>query len=235
MHRFVKDHRFPDTTALNHALAGEIKVDLEEAIAARGVASLVVSGGRTPVALFEQLRTEALDWSKVWITLADERWVESTHESSNERLVREHLLKDLAAKAHFVGLKNPSTAVAEGLEWTWHALSRVARPYDVVLLGMGDDGHTASLFPQSPGLAQALDTSAPPACVAMRAPVVPEERISLNLSALLDARRIVLHIVGAGKWQVYQRVQTPGPVNEYPVRGVLHQQQVPVDVFWAPQ
>lgn len=234
MHRFVKDHRFPDATALVHALAGEIKVDLEEAIAVRGAASLVVSGGRTPVALFRQLQEEPLDWSRVMITLADERWVEPLHESSNERLVREHLLSGEVAKARFIGLRNPSATAAEGLDWTWRGLSRIPRPFDVVLLGMGDDGHTASLFPDSPGLSQALDATAEPACVAMRAPVAPQERISLNLPALLDSRRIILQIGGTGKWQKYQEALGKGPLRDLPVRGVLHQQQVPVDVFWSP-
>ncbi len=234
MHRFVKDHRFPNAIALDHALAGEIRVDLEEAIAARGMASLVVSGGRTPVSLFRSLSTETIDWSRVWITLADERWVDPTSDVSNEHLVREHLLIGRAAKAHFIGLKNPSATVEEGLDWTWRALGRIARPFDVVLLGMGDDGHTASLFPAAPGLAQALDTSALPACVAIAAPVSPQARISQNLASLLDSRRVILHIVGAMKWQVYQRVQQPGPATEFPVRGILHQQQVPIDVFWSP-
>ncbi|MEQ1582277.1 MAG: 6-phosphogluconolactonase [Steroidobacteraceae bacterium] len=234
MHRFVKEHRFPNALALEHALVGEIRVDLQEAIDARGTASLVVSGGRTPVNLFRLLGAEPIDWSRVWVTLADERWVDTADGSSNERLIRESLLAGAAAKARFIGLKNASAAVEQGLEWSWRALTRIVRPLDVVLLGMGDDGHTASLFPTSPGLAAALDTSAAPACVAMRAPAAPHERMSLNLSALLDARRLVLHIVGAEKWQVYLKAREPGPVTEFPVRGILHQQQVPVDVFWSP-
>ncbi len=230
----VKDHRFPDATALVHALAGEIKVDLEEAIAARGTASLVVSGGRTPLALFRQLKDEPLPWGRVVITLADERWVEALDENSNERLVRENLLTGEAATARFIGLRNPSASAADGLDWTWRGLSRIPRPFDVVMLGMGNDGHTASLFPDSPGLAQALDATAAPACVAMRAPVAPQERISLNLAALLDSRRIILQIGGTEKWHKYQEARTPGPMSELPVRGVLHQQQAPVDVFWAP-
>ena len=170
----------------------------------------------------------------MWITLADERWIATDAASSNEKLVRENLLIGPAAKAHFVGLKNPSVQVEDGVAWAWQALSRIARPFDVVVLGMGDDGHTASLFPNSPQVSQALDATAPAACVAMIAPVAPQERISLNLAALLDARRIVLHISGVVKWQVYQRALAAGPVSEFPVRGVLHQQQVPVDVFWSP-
>jgi 6-phosphogluconolactonase len=234
MHRFVKDHRFPNATALAHALAGEIRVDLQEAIEARGSASLVVSGGRTPIPLFQSLSTEAMDWSRVWISLVDERWIAPDHESSNERLMREHLLVGPAAKAHFIGLKNPSPVVDDGIAWSWKALGRMARPFDVVVLGMGDDGHTASLFPSSAGLSQALETTAPPACVAMNSPSAPHARVSLNLAAILDARRIILHIVGASKWQVYQRAREAGPVESLPVRGVIHQQRVPVDVFWSP-
>lgn len=231
---WVHEHRFPDAVALAHALAGEIKVDLEEAIAVRGAASLVVSGGRTPVKLFEQLRTEALDWSKVWITLADERWVETNSPASNEKFARETLLTERAANAHFVGLKNPAPAPEAGADWATRALTRVPHPFDVVLLGMGEDGHTASLFPGSLALNKALDRSAPPGCIAINSLTAPHARLSLNLAALLDARRVILHIEGESKWQVYHRAKAPGPVAELPVRAVLHQKEVPTDVYWAP-
>ena len=185
--RWVHEHRFPDSTALAHALAGEIRVDLEEAIGVRKAASLVVSGGRTPLKLYQQLRTETLAWSKVWITLGDERWVDVAAETSNERLVREQLLLEQAASAHFVGLKNPAVTPEAGAEWSWRALSRVPRPFDVVVLGMGDDGHTASLFPGSMTLARALDPGAAAGCVAVNALTAPHARMSLNLAALLDA------------------------------------------------
>jgi len=232
--RWVHEHRFPDPTALAHALAGEIKVDLDEAIGARKAASLVLSGGNTPARMLAQLSREKVDWAKTWITLADERWVEPVADASNERMVREKLLTGAAADAHFVGLKNPAPTPEAGADWAWRALSRVPRPFDVVLLGMGDDGHTASLFPGSLALSRALDASAPPGCVAVNALATPHARVSLNLAALLDARRIVLHIEGESKWQVYQRARVPGSAAELPVRAILHQKEVPVDVFWAP-
>ena len=234
MHRWVHEHRFPDSLALIHALSGEIKVDLDEAIAARATASLVVSGGRTPVRLFAQLAEETLDWAQVWVTLADERWVDVTSEASNERLVREKLLTGHASAAHFVGLKNPAATPEAGADWATRALTRVPHPYDVVLLGMGEDGHTASLFPGSLALARALDRALAPACIAVNALTAPHARISLNLAALLDARRIILHIEGESKWQVYQRARAAGSEAELPVRAVLHQKEVPVDVFWSP-
>lgn len=228
------EHRFPDQAALVHALAGEIQVDLEEAINARGKAGLVVSGGRTPAPLFAQLARESLDWGKVWITLADERWVDANSEVSNERLVRMTLLQERASKAHFVALKNTAATPEAGADWAWRALTRVPRPFDLILLGMGDDGHTASLFPGSMTLARALDSAAPPGCIAVNTMSSPHARLSLNLSALLDARRIILHIQGANKWAVYQRAKAAGSPHELPVRAIVHQQLVPVDVFWSP-
>jgi 6-phosphogluconolactonase len=232
--RWVHEHRFPDRQALAAALAGEIKVDLEEALPARGAGSLVVSGGRTPALMFKRLAQEKLDWARIWVTLADERWVETTAAASNERFVRENLLTGPAGAAHFVGLKNPAPTPEAGADWATRALTRVPHPFDVVVLGMGDDGHTASLFPGSLALARALDPSAPPGCVAINALVSPHARVSLNLAALLDARRIVLHIEGDAKWTVYQRARTPGTAAELPVRAVLQQKEVPVDVYWAP-
>jgi 6-phosphogluconolactonase len=231
---WVHEHRFPDALALAHALSGEIKVDVEEAIGVRGAASLIVSGGTTPKRLFGVLREEVLPWDKLWVTLADERWVETSDATSNERLVRENLLLNAAAAAHFVGLKNPAPTPEAGADWAWRSLTRVPRPYDVVMLGMGLDGHTASLFPGSLALARALDTTTPPGCVAVNALTAPHARVSLTLSALLDARRIVLHIEGDAKWQVYQRARTPGSTAEMPVRAILQQKEVPVDVYWCP-
>jgi 6-phosphogluconolactonase len=230
----VNEHRFPDAPALAGVLAEQIRVDLHEAVVQRDSASLVVSGGRTPLRLFEQLRSKVLQWRDVWITLADERWVDVSSDASNEHLVRQHLLLDQAAGAHFVGLKNPADTPEAGAEWATRALSRIPQPYDVVVLGMGDDGHAASLFPGSLALAKALDPAAVPGCVAIHALTAPHARMTLNLVALLCARRIVLHFEGESKWRVYQRARAAGSVVELPVRAILQQREVPVDVFWCP-
>jgi 6-phosphogluconolactonase len=228
------EHRFPDMAALALALSGEIRVDLSEAIAARGHASLVVSGGRTPGPLVAQLCREELEWNKVWMGLTDERWVDAADAESNERLVRSALLQDRAGAAHFVGLKNTAATPEAGADWAWRAMKRLPRPYDVVLLGIGDDGHFASLVPNSLGLMKALDATSAPSCVAMHSLKAPHPRITQNLSALLDSRRIIILIRGDTKWAVYQRAKQSGPMTELPIRAVLAQQQVPVDVFWSP-
>jgi 6-phosphogluconolactonase len=226
--------RYPDLDTLSRELGAAIAADLKAAIATRGQASLVVSGGRSPVKLFESLRAQLIDWSRVCVALVDERWVATSDPASNERLVREELLQGPAAAARFTGLKNGSPTPEEGAAAAWRAFDGIPRPFDAVLLGMGDDGHTASLFPHSPNLAAALDLAAAPACVGMRAPSAPEQRMSLNLAALLDSRRIVILITGESKWHTYIAASGDGPTELMPVRAVLRQKRTPVEVIWSP-
>lgn len=228
------ERRFHSAAALTEALAADITGALQSGLAAGRGASLVVPGGHSPVALFETLSNADLDWEDVWVTLGDERWVNARDSASNEHLVREHLLRNAAARANFVGLKNSASEPSRGAAAAWSALADLPRPFDFMLLGMGEDGHTASLFPESPGLAEALDPSAPPGCVAMRSPQPPHERLSLNLRSLLDARRIALLIMGEAKWATYQRARTRGPIEQMPVRALFHQQNVPVSIYWSP-
>ena len=226
--------RYPDLDTLSQQLAAGIAADLAAAIEARGVASLVVSGGRSPVKLFERLRTLAIDWSRVYVALADERWVDPSDSASNERLVRDALLKDAAAAARFTGLKNECATPELGAGLAWSTFNGVPRPFDVLVLGMGDDGHTASLFPDSPNLQLGLDEAAAAGCIGTRSPTPPEARLSLNLAALLDSRRIVILITGESKWRTYIEAVQPGAVERMPVRAVLRQKHAPVEVIWSP-
>jgi 6-phosphogluconolactonase len=226
--------RYPEAAALTSALAGEIIQALEDGLRANSRASLVVSGGRSPTALFQRLSAVALDWSRVWIALSDERWIDADSSDSNEHLVRTTLLRGAAASAHVVGMKSDVPDPHAAAAACWSTIAALPRPFDYTLLGMGDDGHTASLFPHSPGLAAAIDPQAPPGCVAMIAPVAPQARMSLNLAALLDSRRIGVLIMGSSKWATYKRAASAGPVSEMPVRALLRQQRVPVTVYWSP-
>lgn len=226
--------RYADLETLSHELGAQIAAALAAAIEARGTASLVVSGGRSPLKLFETLRSRPLDWSRVCVALADERWVSPDDAASNERLVRDVLLKDRAAAARFLGLKNAAPTPDLGAVSAWETFARVPRPFDTVVLGMGDDGHTASLFPGSPNLHSALNPSAAAGCVGMWSPVAPHPRLSLNLSALLDARRVVVLINGESKWRTYAAAYAPGPTPDMPVRAVLRQSRTPVTVVWSP-
>src|SRR5450631_3046734 len=226
--------RYADIDTLSRELAMQIAANLGAALGARGLASLVVSGGRSPVRLFEILRTQPLDWGRVCVALADERWVRPEDAASNERLVRDILLKDRAASARFLGLKNAAPTPDMGAVSAWETFARVPRPFDAVVLGMGDDGHTASLFPGSPNLPSALNPAAVAGCVGMRSPVAPHPRLSLNLSALLDSRRMVVLISGDSKWRTYLAACAPGPVQDMPVRALLRQARTSVEVMWSP-
>ena len=215
------------------ALAEAVGAELRAGLKSRGAASLVVSGGRSPIPFFVALRGMDLEWSKVLITLADERWVPVTSEHSNEALVREHLLQDRAAFAKFMGLKTADDSPMRGISEINEKIANLARPFDVVVLGMGTDGHTASLFPGMPALTAMLNPRWALHAATATAPTVPKERVTLTLRALLDTRHIFLPIAGAAKREVYE--QARGGDKEYPVSAVLCQRYAPVHVLISDQ
>lgn len=228
----ISEYTADTSTELNLLLADFIEAEMKQAIASRGIASLVVSGGNTPRALFEMLSRRDLPWDKITVTLADERWVDPQSESSNEAMLRQTLLRDKAAKARFIPLKNAAATASQGQEICQQSLEGIERPFDLVILGMGNDGHTASLFPEVSG--PALDLNNTGLCSAITPKVAPHERMTLTATALLGSRKILLHIVGDDKWQVYQDARRDGLIDLMPIRVVLHQQSVPVEVYWSP-
>ena len=219
---------------LAEILADEIAGCLAEAVTAKGWGALVVSGGSTPEPLFRLLSRKKIAWPKISITLADERWVDISDSSSNEHLVRSLLLQNDAAAARFIGLKNSASTAASGEQECHEILSALPRPFDVVILGMGDDGHTASLFPGAVRLAEALDMKSGRNCLAVTPPDAPFDRMTLTLPTLLDSRQIILHITGGRKKKVLDRALAEDTSNEMPVRSILRQQRTPVRIFWAP-
>jgi 6-phosphogluconolactonase len=227
---------FPDAKAMVASLADEIIARLKGGVAERGHASMAVSGGTTPSALFDALSERNAPWDKVWVTLSDERWIAPDQDGSNEHLARTRLLRGRAVKAHFVGLKTGDATPDAGTAKANAAISAFPRPFDVMLLGMGDDGHTASLYPQAPELKAALDTKAPALVHAVHAQnaAATGDRMTLTLRTILDSRWIVLLLKGAAKMQTYRAAEDGDDVAEMPVRAILSRSAVPVDVFWAP-
>ncbi len=229
-----REVRDPDPTAQAANLAAAIAARLADALGRRPGASLVVSGGATPYPMYAQLAQRSLDWSRVQITLADERWVAPDDADSNERQVRASLLRHEAAAARFMGLKTQASGPADGAPAAWTALAGMPRPFDVVVLGMGEDGHVASLFPLSSELSAGLDLKARPGCIAVHPPMASHARLSLNLAALLQSRHIFIQIIGELKWRVYEQAQAAGRPEDMPVRAILRQSIVPVEVYWCP-
>ncbi|MBZ9537412.1 6-phosphogluconolactonase [Modicisalibacter tunisiensis] len=210
---------------LAEAVAGALSADLEQ----QPRALLVVSGGSTPVTFFARLAAMALPWERIDVTLADERWVGEDNADSNARLVREQLLVGPAAAAKFHPLTSDEGTPEQGAAAVAERIATLPWPASAVILGMGGDGHTASLFPDSGELGLALTTDE--AVVAVRAPSVPQPRITLSAAYLHRARRHILHIVGDNKRSVLARALAGDDARELPIRAFL---ACPLAVYWAP-
>lgn len=224
-------HAFDDAQALADALSASIAGKLRDAIAARGEAFIAVSGGSTPKRLFEALSNEVLDWSRVTATLVDERWVPDTDERSNARLVESLLLQHQAADAEFVPLYVEAPTPEAGIGEVRARVAALGQPFDVIVLGMGPDGHTASFFPGGDRLSEALDTSNTALVLPMRAPGAGEPRITFTLPVLLKARSLYLHVQGNDKRDVLAEAEKPG--SALPVASVLRAER-PLDIYWCP-
>lgn len=211
---------FTARTELARTLARDVADELSRSIAAKGRATLAVSGGTTPQLFFENLSEADLPWHRVTVTLVDERQVPESSSRSNARLVREALLRNKAAAANFVPVYgNPQAADAA--------------PFDVVVLGMGSDGHTASFFPGGDHLPEALDADTPKRIIEMTAPGAGEPRLTFTLPVLLAAGRLKLHIEGTDKKAVLDKALADGPETAMPVRAILRS-QTPVTLYWCP-
>lgn len=232
----MKENVCNSAAELAWQLADSIAQRLHAAIDLRGHAVLAVSGGKSPIALFEALRVLPLEWQRVTVLLVDERCVPHDHPDSNTALVRAHLLQQNAAAASFVPWFDelPATLDDDALktlaDGASHRLAREPWPWDIAILGMGEDGHTASLFPHAPGLQQALHASGP---VAWTRPLnAPHARLTMTLPALLATRELVLPLIGPAKLRVYQQARLSED-DTLPISLVLHQHQTPVQVWLA--
>jgi 6-phosphogluconolactonase len=213
------ERHFADRETLARHLAIDVMTALRQTIETKGSAILAVSGGTTPKLLFEKLSHFGIPWERVTVTLVDERQVPETSERSNARLVREMLLKDKAAKARFVPLFENPDAAKTG-------------PLDAVILGMGNDGHTASFFPGGDVLAKAIDPITKERLIAITAPGAGEPRLTFTLPALLEANFICLHIEGEDKKRVFAKALEARPAEEMPIRAILRSPK-PVTVYWC--
>jgi len=219
---------YDSADALAAALADEVEVRLREALSLRKQAHLVVSGGATPYPFFAALKNKPLPWPQIHIALTDERCVPISHEDSNENMLRERLLMP---DSTFVSL------AAHVHETSEQAIARITPklramvPFDVLVLGMGVDGHVASLFPDNAALASCDDALL---LAVDDAPKAPPRRISMTPKTLLNTRQLFLHITGEGKRDMYEKAIQSGDPVRYPVAAFLQQQTTPITVYWSP-
>lgn len=213
-------HDFSNREALASSLADRIARALSRSISRKGSATLAVSGGTTPALFFEHLSREPITWEKVTVTLVDERQVDENSPRSNARLVKQGLLQNNAKAAKFIGMFG-NEMMASSLE------------LDVVVLGMGEDGHTASFFPGGDKLAEALDVKTSANILTMKAPGAGEPRLTFSLPAVLNAKVICLHIEGQKKQIVLENAVAGTDKMSMPIRAVL-QAGNPLEIFWCP-
>ncbi len=217
---------YPDRDLMMLALADRLTGDLAHALRMNPAVTLSVPGGTTPGPIFDILCGQDLDWDRVWVVLNDERWVPEDSPRSNTALLRRRLLVDKAAKAHLIPLyadgPDPESRMADLTE----ALA-AHLPLSVLLLGMGADMHTASLFPGADNLAAAMADDAPP-LLTMRAAAAGEPRVTLSAAVLRSAMAIHVVITGPEKRAAIERAESL-PVTEAPIACVLGQ----ATVHWA--
>ncbi|MFK7956451.1 MAG: 6-phosphogluconolactonase [Lysobacterales bacterium] len=218
----VSLHQFASRSEASVALAQSITRQLRQHLLSNDAATLIVSGGTSPLQVFSTLAKTPLPWARIHVLPSDERKVDAADPASNLGMIRRELAVDRAARAKLFDLQR------EGAE---QHLTELPAPTVHTMLGMGADGHTASLFPTAPQLAEALQSG--DSMVDMSPPDSEHQRITLTAGKLLDSRRISLLIFGEDKRAVLNRAMLPGPTEQLPVRAVLHQQRAPVDVYWS--
>ncbi|MBX8784063.1 6-phosphogluconolactonase [Ochrobactrum sp. GRS2] len=234
----IERHDFAEPSALALQLAGTIADQLNKAVAAKGQAVLAVSGGTTPVQLFEALSMQDVAWKQVTITLVDERFVAPDNDRSNEKLAREHLLQNKAAQAVFVSLYIPAQTASVAAVTAANRIDALPKPFDVVVLGMGNDGHTASFFRGGSRLDQAIDPTTRAVVLPMQAEGAGEPRLTLTLPVITNADLLILHIEGQKKLAVLEEALasdfSEADINLMPVRAVFAHAKQAVQLYWAP-
>lgn len=225
-------HGFGSRDELASAFAGTVAHHLAKTIAIRGEALIAVSGGTTPAKFFAALSAETIDWEKVTVTLIDERFVPMASPRSNAALVAANLLQNRAAAASFVPLYHEAQNIEAAAALADDPLRKLAWPLDVAVLGMGNDGHTASFFPDASNLAELLDPAAGETVLPVHAPSAGEPRLTLPMARIVAARFLALHIEGAEKRTSFEAAM--GTDATKPIRAVIDASPGPVEVFWAP-
>ena len=225
------EYFFTNRIEASRAAAEFIAARLRERLAETDSAALIVSGGSTPVRCFERLAATSLQWPRVRVLMSDERWVPADSDDSNEKLVRTHLLQRNAAAAVLLPVYAAGRTPAERCAELDSELAAISKPYACAVLGMGNDGHFASLFPDAANLALGLDLDVDPAYIPVSTAASPHPRVSMTLSTVLASNAVVLLIFGGDKRDVYEAAAA-GETN-YPVTALLRQQRLLVQVFWA--
>ena len=238
--RSSKTHYLPDSVdfyssnnseSLASDLCQSIGKILTETIRKRGRASMAVSGGSTPIKLFKEFSLLSIDWTKIDLTLVDDRWIDAKNADSNELLVRTHFIKNKAAKVNFIPLKNNSKTAKEGQIYSEKMLRKITLPFDVVVLGMGSDGHTASLFPCSEELSEAMSLNNSNYLISTSPKTAPYQRLSLTARVIFDSNNVYLHLNGSNKLNTLESAMEYRDASKMPIYAFLEKG---LTIYWSP-
>lgn len=221
----MQRHVFPNIEELSQAFADFAATTLQNTLAHKPQATLVVPGGNTPRYYLPALAKCALPWDRIIVTLSDERWVDVNDAQSNEHLVKQHLMSHLPANTRFVGLKTQHDNPFDAVDEIHQRLDKLPLPLSLTVLGLGEDGHIASLFPgMNPDL---TDTHH---CIAVAPPIAPSLRVSLSLAMLAQSEQIALVVTGKNKRKLLDEL-TELPNSEKPLVWLLQQTNAPIIAF----
>jgi len=220
------------------AVAKRCENQLGQSIKNNGQASFIIPGGTTPAPAFKKLANSNLDWKKISVAQSDERWVEADHPQSNQGLTAKTLLIDNASVADYLPMKNSASSTEEGLDECNASYGQLVSPFSLTMLGMGLDGHVASLFPGSKEIERGLDLSNQDLCIAIDAngcEVAGDypNRMSLTMSAILRSELILLLVTGKEKLEVIQTALINNQPLVQPVAAILNQTKIPVEIYWS--
>ncbi len=227
----MEDFIFESREAASVAAADFIASCMERRLEQQRRASMIITGGSSPGRCYEALSEAELDWERVDLVLSDERWVPADHEDSNERQAREALTKNKAASATLHPMYSANADIDARVAELNAELRMLPIPFSVALLGMGEDGHFASLFPDAEDLESGLSPDNPELCMAVNTKASPHPRLSLTLSAIARSDAIVLLIFGDAKKTVIEKAKAGD--TSYPVTRLLRQKKAPVHIYWA--
>ncbi|MDP1787799.1 MAG: 6-phosphogluconolactonase [Nitrosomonas sp.] len=221
----MQRYAFPNIEQLSQAFADFAATTLQNTLSQKQHATLVVPGGNTPRYYLPALAKCALPWDRVTVTLSDERWVDVTNEQSNEHLVKQYLMSHLPSTTRFVGLKTRHDNPSDAIEEIHQRLDKLPLPLSLTVLGLGEDGHIASLFPgMNPDLLSRHH------CIAVAPPIAPSLRVSLSLAMLAQSEQIALVVTGKNKRKLLDEL-TELPNPEKPLVWLLQQTNAPIIAF----
>jgi 6-phosphogluconolactonase len=231
----IEFQTIPGSAAWAEACSERLIANLSAAVAETGKAIFAGSGGSTPSPIYRRMAGSDLDWSRIVVTLIDERYVPETSPDSNATLIKQTLMTGPAAAARFLPLYHAEVTVDRAAAIASKALAAEGDRLDAVLLGMGEDGHICSMFPESPTLKTLLTPDLKPAVLGVphgRDGMAPSlERLSINLPWLMTARTVVLALTGTKKREVFEREAAGDPTTQ-PIAALIAA-GVPLQVVWT--